>query len=137
MNLQDIITESITPAPYFKKFLDKAEKKIKSEMKWVFQHNAPNLEIKLESSYKARITLEFQHWLDSKDIDAADEDFKFAIEQADTEDNIHKLEIGDASGSEFYEVVLGGLRPGMNVKAEAFFPTLEYVVTFKQLIRKS
>ena len=32
--------------------------------------------------------------------------------------------------------MISGLKPGMTVKAEAFFPTLEYVITFKQIISK-
>jgi hypothetical protein len=71
-----------------------------------------------------------------EDIDAVDDDFKFALKQADVDGHIFKLEVGNATGSHFVEAMISGLKPGMTVKAEAFFPTLEYEITFKQIMKK-
>jgi hypothetical protein len=136
MNLKSFLAESAA-APEFDKYLKKAERNVRSEMGAHFKLKpSPKLEVKVESPYKARITIDFQRVMDPKSIIAADEDFEFALSTADVNGHIHKLEVGNSNGPEFVEAFLSGLRPGMKLNAEAFFPTLEYVVTFKQVISR-
>lgn len=136
MNLKNILTEG-EAVPQFAKYLRSAERKIRKEMSSYFRHDPqPKLLIEVISPYVARVTLEFQNWLDPKSIDYADSDLKDALEKSDINGHIHKLEVGNATGSEFVEAMISGLKPGMTVKAEAFFPVLEYVITFKQVITK-
>jgi hypothetical protein len=134
MNLKSFLTES-EAAPAFAKYLKKAEKHVRSELASEFRLK-PKFEVKVVSPYKAIMTLDIQHFMHPEDIDATDDDFKFALNQADTEGHIFKLEVGNATGSHFVEAMISGLKPGMTVKAEAFFPTLEYEITFKQIMKK-
>lgn len=135
MRFKNFLTEE-DAAPAFAKYLKKAEKFVRSELAGEFRNKpAPIFSVTVLSAFKAKITLELQHWRHPEDIEAIDEDFKFAIQQADENKHIFKLEVGDATGSQFAEALLSGLRPGMTVKAEAFFPTFEYIVTFKQLMK--
>ena len=134
MNLNEVTG---TFDPSFAKYLKKAEGAVRSELKSYFKHKpSPKLEVTFEKPFEARVTLDFQQWLHPGDIDAVDEDFADALKKADVNGHIHKLEVGNAHGSHFVEAMISGLKPGMTVKAEAFFPTLEYVITFKQIISK-
>lgn len=102
-----------------------------------FRHKpAPKLSVTVQKSHEATMTIDFQNWLRSEAIDDADKMFKDALKDADVNGHIHSLEVGAAHGSEFVEALLSGLKPGMNVKSEAFFPTLEYVITFKQIVSR-
>lgn len=134
MNLKSFLTES-EAAPAFAKYLKKAEKHVRSELASTFR-TKPKFEVKVISPYKATMTLDMQQFMHPQDIDAVAEDFKFALKQADTESHVFKIEDGASHGSNFVEAILGGLRPGMTVKAEAFFPTIEYEITFKQIMKK-
>lgn len=135
-NLKQFLTEA-DAAPEFAKYLKSAEKKVRNDLAGYFRHKpAPKLEVVVTSPYEARMTIEFQNVLDPKSIDYADEDFKDALKRADVNGHIHKLEVGNATGSEFVEAILSGLKPGMMVKADAFFPTLEWVITFKQIVSR-
>lgn len=136
MNLKQYLNEA-DAAPDFAKYLKKAEKHVRSELSSLFKEKlSPKLEVKVESAYKARVTLELQRFAHPKDIDAIEEDFKFALEQADVNGHIFKIELGNSNGPNFVEALVSGLRPGMTVKAEAFFPTFEYEITFKQIMKK-
>jgi hypothetical protein len=135
MNLLEV-TQS-TAAPAFAKYLRSAEKRVRSEMASYFRHKpAPKLSVTVDSPYKATVTIDFQNWMRPETIDDVDEMFKDALKRADVNGHIHQLEVGAAHGSEFVEAMLSGLKPGMSLKAEAFFPTLEYVITFKQIVSK-
>lgn len=135
MNLLEVTQP--TAAPEFAKYLRAAEKKVRNDLASYFRHKpAPKLEVTIVKPYEAKMTIEFQNYLDPKSIDYADDDFKDALKRADVNGHIHKLEVGNATGSEFVEALLSGLKPGMNVKSEAFFPTLEYVITFKQIVSR-
>lgn len=61
---------------------------------------------------------------------------KHAITSADKEGYISSIEIGEVSvGENFVEAILSGLRPGMPVIAEAFFPTISYEVKWKNIMK--
>ena len=135
MNLNEV-TE-VSAAPEFAKYLKAAERQIKSELNSYFkQKPSPKLEVSVKSPYAATISIDFQNFMHPADIDAADENFKDALKKADVNGHIHKLETGNSVGSNFVEVVLSGLKPGMTVKAEAFFPYLAFEVTFKQIVSR-
>jgi hypothetical protein len=114
--------------------VDKTIKYIKSELK---NSGKYELTVKPLGENKAEFIIDFKHYVSEMDMKAIDENFKFAIDQADKEGHIFKTEIGDAAhGFKFVDSILGGLRPGMTVKAEAFFPTFSYVVTWKMIMKK-
>lgn len=136
-NLKQFLAEA-DAAPDFAKYLRAAEKKVRSDLTGHFKHKpSPKLEVKILSPYKAKMTIEFQSYLDPKSIEYAENDFKDALVKADINGHVHKIELGDASvGFEFVDAILGSLRPGMKVVAEAFFPTLEFEITFKQIVSR-
>jgi hypothetical protein len=114
--------------------VDKTIKYIKSELK---NSGKYELTVKPLGENKAEFIIDFKHYVSEMDMKAIDENFKFAIDQADKEGHIFKTEIGDAAhGFKFVDSILGGLRPGMTVKAEAFFPTFSYAVTWKMIMKK-
>ena len=113
---------------------NRTAKFIKSEIK-----NAGKFEFSMEPTAENKVvfTLRFQHYVAEQNLKAIDEDFKFAIKQSDEEGHIFKIQVGDgAHGYKFVDSILGGLRPGMTVKAEAFFPTFSYEVTWKMIMKK-
>lgn len=135
MNLFEVTQAAA--APKFAKYLRAAEKRVRSEMASYFRHKpAPKLSVTVQKPYEATVTIDFQNWLRPESIDDADKMFKEALKDADVNGHIHKLEVGAAHGSEFVEAMLSGIKPGMTIKAEAFFPTLEYVITFKQIMSR-
>ena len=120
--------------PDIAKKANKAVKFIKSEIK---NSGKYSLTVEPKSENKAIFVLSFQRYVPEEDMKAIDEDFKFAIEQSDSEGHIFKIEVGDeAHGYKFVDSILGGLRPGMTVKAEAFFPSFSYEVTWKMIMKK-
>ena len=132
MRLDEVTTIALDPS--INKKVQKALKFIKSEIK---NSGKFNLTAKPLSENKVEFIMDFQRYVPEMDMKAIDEDFKFAIEQSDAEGHIHKIEVGDAAhGFKFVDSILGGLRPGMVVKAEAFFPTLAYEVTWKMIMKK-
>jgi hypothetical protein len=131
MKLNEVAT-ALTPD--IAKKANKAVKFIKSEIK---NSGKYTLTVEPKSENKAVFVMEFQRYVPELDMKAIDEDFKFAIEQSDEEGHIFKIEVGDAAhGYKFVDSILGGLRPGMEIKAEAFFPTFAYEVTWKMIMKK-
>ena len=125
---------AIALTPDIAKKVNKAVKFIKSEIK---NSGKYTLTVEPKSENKVEFIMDFQRYVPEMDMQAIDEDFKFAIEQSDAEGHIHKIEVGDAAhGFKFVDSILGGLRPGMVVKAEAFFPSFSYEVTWKMIMKK-
>ena len=125
---------AVALTPDIQKKADRALKYIKSELK-----GTPKYKIRLEvlSSNKVDIILAFERCIHEKDLKAIDEDLKFAIEQSDKEGHVFKIEDStQAHGYQYLDALLSGLRPGMTLKAEAFFPSLGYEVTWKQIMKR-
>lgn len=94
-----------------------------------------NAEMKVLSETSVRIDLDFQHWMRPESIDDAYDELSYAIKKVDVEGHIHSLdEVGH--GAEFVEALLTGLKPGMKLSAEAFFPTLSFEIKWKNIIKK-
>jgi hypothetical protein len=69
-----------------------------------------------------------------EDINEAYSDITRAIVKADVNGHIQKQE-ETGSGANFVEALLTGLRPGMKpVMVEAFFPTLMFDITWKNIV---
>lgn len=129
------LNESMELAPLPKKYASRAERFVRSELGSTM--SSAKLTVVPEGTHKAKFVLDFERAVRPEDLKAIDEDFRDSIRQSDKEGHIFKIEDGDASsGYEFGEVLLYSLRPGMKVSAEAFFPTLEYVVTWKQIVSR-
>jgi hypothetical protein len=93
----------------------------------------PKVELRVVSDLKAEVIVEYQRYMDPSVISQASEDIHDAIVKADEYGHIAKIE-ETGNGPNFADAVLVGLRPGMPVKAEAFFTTLMFQVTWRQVI---
>lgn len=115
----------------------KAVKAVKEKLKqYSTQKPLPDVTVENISPNEAKICVDIHRWHRPKDIIRIGEDIVDAIESSDKEGYIYKIVDGDGVGPEFCEALLSGLRPGMKLRAEAFFPYLEYVVTWKKMIKK-
>lgn len=108
---------------------------IKKALKPYMLHGE-KLEVQPLAENKAAFTIDFNRWIRSENLSEIWDEMRLAIESADLEGHLHKVEIGNGSGDEYAEALLQGLRPGMKVDAAAFFPTIEYIVTWKMIIKR-
>ena len=135
MKVQEMLKEAVELAPLPKKYASRAERYIRSELGSAMK--SAKLAVTPEGTHKAKFVLDFDRAVRPNDLKAIDEDFRDMIRASDKEGHIHSLEEGDGTaGAEFGEALLYSLRPGMVVRAEAFFPTLEYDVVWKQIMKR-
>ena len=118
--------------PDIQKKADKIEKAVKKEM---LRYGKCKVSWKPQDEVKATIYVDFERFMHEEDINGAYEEFKDAINKADTDGHIFKL-TDEGHGAQFVNALLTGLRPGMTVKAEAFFPTLGYEITWKNIVSR-
>lgn len=96
-----------------------------------------NIYMNVLSETSVEIVADFQHIVSPGGIQNVYIDMKYAINSADKEGYISSIEIGEVSvGENFVEAILSGLRPGMPVVAEAFFPTISYEVKWKNIMKR-
>lgn len=115
------------------KKMNKVVKAFTTELKR-FDKSA-KVEVTTDGPFKATVVAELNHWMRPEDINAMWEDLTDAVKKADDNGHIHSLE-EHGSGEEFVEALLSSLKPGMKLKAEAFFPTVGFKITWKQIIKK-
>jgi hypothetical protein len=114
----------------------KATKTFNAVKKALKPYGPAVFEMKTLSETSVEITADFQRWLAPETILDAYQEMEYTIKKADEEGHLFKVEVGNGVGADFVEAILSGLRPGMPVKAEAFFPLLAYEVTWKNIIKK-
>jgi hypothetical protein len=96
-----------------------------------------NIYMNVLSETSVEIVADFQHIVSPGDIQNVYIDMKSAINSADKEGYISSIEVGEVSvGENFVQAILSGLRPGMPVVAEAFFPTISYEVKWKNIMKR-
>lgn len=118
-----------------KKYAARIEKSIRKNLASALEN--ARLTVTPLGSHQARFTIDVQHAMYPKDHMQLDKDFSQAIWSADDEGHIHLIVDGfGAYGYNFAETVMMSLQPGMIVRAEAFFPTLEHVVTWKNIVKR-
>lgn len=131
MQIQDIKTPTLDKSIVSKSTA--ISKAFERELKrW---DKSARVEIEPLGPFNARITSDLNRWFDVEDIKIIWEECKSAIEKADTAGDIFKIE-ENGSGEHFVEALLSGLRPGMPVVAEAFFPTIGFDIKWKQIINR-
>lgn len=116
----------------------KSVKRVEATIRKEFKRLGPfSIEIDAVESHKVKFTVEMQRWLNytDKDFDLFESELKSSIDHADTDSKIFKVELPIWPTGQYYEAILGGLRPGMTLKADAFFPMFEVVVTWKKMIK--
>lgn len=91
------------------------------------------VQLQVVGPFSVRIHSDLTHYMNPSDISGMWDDLKSAINKADVDGHIFKIE-EDGSGEHFVEALLQGLRPGMVVKAEAFFPTVGFSIKWKQIV---
>lgn len=90
-------------------------------------------EVEILGPFTVRITSELTKYFDASDIEMIWQDTSKAVVNADEAGHIFKIE-EEGSGNEFVKALLVGLKPGMVVKAEAFFPTIGFTIKWKQIV---
>ena len=115
----------------------KQMKRVERALKDLFK-NELKLSGKLTMTVKSPFEAEYEFFhdraLDDKTFDAIVKDADAALRSADEEGHFHSV---ISSGANPAEVLLYSLRPGMTVKAEAFFPTIAFTVKWKQIVSRS
>lgn len=129
---KDLLTESVLQDSVSKK----ANRALSASKKALKSFGKFKVEMNVLSPLSVEIVVEFQQWLREESIQDAYDKFIYAIKQSDTDGHIEKIEDGNGNGPKFVEALLSGLRPGYKVIAEAFFPTLAYEVTWKNVVTK-
>jgi hypothetical protein len=92
--------------------------------------------VKTIGPFEASFTIDFNYWMRPETILEVHKEFVDAIKASDINGHIHAIEDGNSTGEHYVEAMLGGIKRGMKISAEAFFPTMEYVVKWKQIIKK-
>lgn len=115
----------------------KAAKTLNAVKSLVKSYGQAKVEIVVITETSVEIVVDFQHWLRPETIGDVYDEMRNIILKADTEGHIFSVSAGDhAVGEHFVEAILSGLRPGMPVKAEVFFPTISYEIKWKNVISR-
>lgn len=130
-----ILKEMVTPAldPATAKKMAKVVKAFTAEVKR-YSHVA-KVKMTVTGEFSAEVHAEMNLWMRPMSMDGVWEDTLDAIKKADDAGHIKSI-VEDGTGSEYSEALLSGLRPGMKLTAEAFFPTIGYKIEWKQIISK-
>lgn len=114
----------------------KATKTLNAVKKALKPYGKSDIQMNVLSETSVEIVADFHVWLRSETILDAYEEMAYSIKKADEEGYLFSVTFGNGHGADFVESILQGLKPGMTVKAEAFFPTLAYEVKWKNIIKK-
>ena len=104
--------------------------KIRQQLK-PFLSNKEALQVEVLAENSVKYSIEFKHWMRPEEILDMHNVCEQAIRGADINGHIQAIEEGNSTGEHFVEAMLSGLRPGMKLKVEAFYPTMEKIVTWK------
>ncbi len=126
------MTAAVVLDPEVSKMASKTMTEVKANLK---SFGKADYQIVPKSAFKAEIVVNFKKVLDPRMIRNASALFYDAIDEADVNGRTASIQ-ETGNGENFVEAVIAGLKPGMVVKAEAFFPTLSYEITWKQMIKK-
>lgn len=118
------------------KYAKRTERAINAALKSWFEVRGERVVVNKEAENVFRFVIDFNHWMRPSTIADVYREFEDAIKRSDKEGHMKSVEQGNSVGDEFVEAMLSGLRPGMKLTAEAFFPTLEYVVTWQVVTRR-
>lgn len=95
-----------------------------------------DIQVNVLTETSVEYVADFKHWLQPESIRDVYQEMKDAIMRSDTEGHLFSVQVGEVSvGEHFVEAILSGLRPGMPVIAEAFFPTISYEVKWKNIMK--
>ena len=115
----------------------KSAKLLQRMKKAVLQYGPATVTARPISPTTVEFIAEFHRWLRPDSIEDVYSDMAHEVHLLDEEGWVHTDGPGDnAVGAEFVEAILMGLRKGMKLDAEAFFPTLSYEVKWKNIISK-
>jgi hypothetical protein len=108
---------------------------IRKELKPFFEQKE-TVKVEVLSPNSAKFTIDFNYWLREETIRDVHQEFEDAIKKSDVNGHIQSIEEGNSHGDQYVEALLSGLRRGMKVKVEAFFPTAEKIVTWQIVTRR-
>jgi hypothetical protein len=115
--------------------INRTTKAVKAEIKR-YSERKEQVELTIQAPNKATYLIEINRYMHPEDIVAMHKDLVDAIRSSDENGHIHSVEDTGSTGEHAAEAVLTGLRKGMKVLPEAFFPTVQYTVTWKQIVSR-
>lgn len=115
--------------------INRTTKAVKTEIKR-YSEQKEQVIVTVDAPNKATYLIEFNGYMDPADIVSMHKDLVDAIKASDVNGHIHSVEDTGSSGEGTVEAILGGLRKGMKVLPEAFFPTVQYTVTWQIVTRR-
>ena len=131
MKLLEVANVALDPS-----VIKKTTRVFNAAKKEIARYGKATAELKPTGPFTVQLIFDMQRYMHPEDIQNAYEDVSDAINKADVDGHIHKLE-ESGHGHEFVEALLTGLRPGMApIKVDAFFPTLMWDITWKQIVSK-
>jgi len=131
MILKEVVTPILDPA--IAKKMAKVMKAFSAEIKR-FDKNA-KITMTVTGEFSADVHADMTRWMRPEAVNDVWKETTAAIKKADDAGHIHEL-VEDGSGEHYAEAILSGLRPGMELKAEALFPTIGYQIKWKKIISK-
>jgi hypothetical protein len=132
-----ILKEMVTPAldPATAKKMAKVVKAFTAEVKKYSRGANAKISMTVTGEFSAKVHADMNLWMRPESMESVWEDTLYAIEKADDAGHIKSI-TEDGSGPEYSEAILSGLRPGMKLTAEAFFPVIGYEIEWKKIISK-
>jgi hypothetical protein len=118
------------------KYATRTKRAVEAALKSWMEVRGEKVEMTKLAENKFQFEIDFQHWMRSETIADVNREFEDAIRRSDKEGHIFKIE-ADGVGDEFVEALLSGLRPGMKLTAEAFFPLVSFTVTWTVVTRRA
>lgn len=114
----------------------KQMKRVERALKDLFKKElklSGKLSMTVKSQFEAEYEFSHDRVIDDKTFDAIIKDAEATLRAADEEGHFHSVIDGSSNPA---EVLLYSLRPGMTVKAEAFFPTIAFTIKWKQIVSR-
>jgi hypothetical protein len=114
------------------KQMKRIEKLLKDLFKSELSLNG-KLSMTVNSQFSATYEFSYDRVMDNKSFDIMIKDVESVIRRADEEGHVNRVIDSSANPA---EVLLHSLRPGMTVKAEAFFPTISFTIEWKRIVKR-
>lgn len=136
--LKELLTLSESTAAVSREMqqnIDKTKRALEKGLaSWFEQKEKVEVEVLSENS--AKFTIEFNHWLRPETILDVHRTAEDIVRAAKISGELFSVKI-DGTGEYAVEALLSGLRRGMPVKAEAFFPDVWITVVWKNIVSRN
>lgn len=107
---------------------------LEKELKSWFERGE-KVQVQATSANSARYTIEFNYWMRPETILDVAKTAEEVVRAAKIPGELFKVEV-DHTGEYAVEAMLGGIRRGIMIKSEAFFPDFEIDVIWKNIVSR-